>query len=241
MKEEELQINKARAFYYTLLGIFFSYQGIKRHQELAMQILGQIFANPINDQTQKDSHILLAELEQNGSERILEEFDKLFIDNFSQKAISLTASYYDEGWEFGEKCLKIRDLILESEFRKSEEFVEPEDHLGFLLLFCASLLEKNNPCSIAMCKKVFNDVMNDYVNFVVLEILKSKNAKFYKSIAKILGSFAEFERMYLEITPPPLEEYVDLESLRKEDKKSKWKKRSKTEVSEEDIGKGRGV
>ena len=83
--------------------------------------------------------------------------------------------------------------------------------------------------------------MNDYVNFVVLEILKSKNAKFYKSIAKILGSFAEFERMYLEITPPPLEEYVDLESLRKEDKKSKWKKRSKTEVSEEDIGKGRGV
>ncbi|GAA7259549.1 hypothetical protein HpCK38_17170 [Helicobacter pylori] len=238
---EELQINKARAVYYTLLGIFFSYQGIKIHQELTIQILEQIFANPINDQTQKDSHLLLQELEQKGCEAIMGEFDSLFIDNFSQKAISLTASYYDEGWEFGEKCLKIRDLILESEFRKSEEFIEPEDHLGFLLLFCASLLQKANPCSIAMCKKVFEEVINDYVNFVVFEILKSKNAKFYKCVAKILGSFAEFERLYLDVTPPPLEEYVDLEMLRKEEKKSKWKKRVKTDVSEEEVGKGRGV
>lgn len=241
MKEEELHINKARAIYYTLLGIFFSYQGIKKHKNLAIQILEQIFANPINDQTQKDSHILLQEIECNGVEEILQEFDRLFIDNFSQKAIALSASYYDEGWEFGEKCLKIRDLILESEFRKSEEFIEPEDHLGFLLLFCASLLQKANPCSIAMCKKIFEDLINEYVNFVVLEILKSKNAKFYKSIAKILGSFAEFERLYLEVTPPPLEEYVDLETLRKEEKKSKWKKRVKTDVSEEEVGKGRGV
>lgn len=240
MKEEH-QINKARAIYYTLLGIFFSYQGIQRHKQLAIQILEQIFANAINDQTQKDSHILLQELEQKGCDEILEEFDQLFIDNFSQKAISLTASYYDEGWEFGEKCLKIRDLILESELRKSEEFIEPEDHLGFLLLFCASLLEKSNPCSIAMCKKVFEEIINDFVNFVVLEILKSKNAKFYKSIAKILGSFAEFERLYLEVTPPALEEYIDLESLRKEEKKSKWKKRVKTDISEEEVGKGRGV
>lgn len=241
MKEEELQINKARAIYYSLLGIFFSYQGIKKHQDLAIQILEQIFANPINDQTQKDSQILLSELEGKGCEAIMEEFDRLFIDNFSQKAISLTASYYDEGWEFGEKCLKIRDLILESEFRKSEEFIEPEDHLGFLLLFCSSLLQKANPCSIAMCKKIFEDLINDYVNFVVIEILKSKNAKFYKSVAKILGSFAEFERLYLEVTPPPLEEYVDLEALRKEEKQAKWKKRVKSEVSEEEVGKGRGV
>lgn len=241
MKEEELQINKARAIYYTLLGIFFSYQGVKRHKELTIQILEQIYANAINDQTQKDAQVLLQELEQNGCEAMLEEFDKLFIDNFSQKAISLTASYYDEGWEFGEKCLKIRDLILESEFRKSEEFIEPEDHLGFLLLFCASLLQKANPCSIAMCKKIFEELINDFVNFVVLEILKSKNARFYKSVAKILGSFAEFERLYLEVAPPPFEEFVDLESLRKEEKRSKWKKRVKTDVSEEEVGKGRGV
>ncbi|WP_027327228.1 TorD/DmsD family molecular chaperone [Helicobacter pametensis] len=235
MTQEELQITKARSLYYSLLGVFFSYQGAQKHTQLIISILDQIFANPINDQTQKDAQILLQELETNGVTHIQREFDILFIDNFSHKAINLTASYYDEGWEFGEKCLKIRDLILESEFRKDEEYIEPEDHLGFLLLFNASLLQKSNPCSLAMCQKVFEEVLNDYVNFVVLEILKNKNAKFYKSIAKILGSFAEFERLYLEITPPPFEEFIDLEELKREEKRSKWKKRVKTDFDEEEI------
>lgn len=235
MTQEELQIAKARSLYYSLLGIFFSYQGVQKHTSLVISILEQIFANPINDQTQKDTQILLQELENQGSENLLREFDILFIDNFTHKAINLTASYYDEGWEFGEKCLKIRDLILESEFRKDESFVEPEDHLGFLLLFNSSLLQKSNPCSLAMSKKIFEEILNGYVNFIVLEILKNKNAKFYKSVAKILGSFAEFERMYLEVTPPPLEEFIDLEELKKEEKRGKWKKRVKTDISEEEM------
>lgn len=235
MMQEELQITKARSLYYSLLGICFSYQGTQKHIHLTISILEQIFANPINDQTQKDAQILLQELENQGSKNLLKEFDTLFIDNFTHKAINLTASYYDEGWEFGEKCLKIRDLILESEFRKDENFIEPEDHLGFLLLFNASLLQKSNPCSLTMSKKIFEEILNDYINFVVLEILKNKNAKLYKSIAKILGSFAEFERMYLEVTPPPLEEFIDLEGLKKEEKRSKWKKRIKTDISEEEI------
>lgn len=235
MTQEEIQINKARSIHYLLLGILFSYKALEHNQALAIQILEQIYANPINDQTQKDSQILLNELEKGNIQEIEDEFELLFINNFTQKAINLTASFYDEGWEFGEKCLKIRDLILESEFRKNEDFIEPEDHLGFLLLFCSSLLEKSNPCSIAMSKKVFEEILNDYVNFIVLEILKNKKAKFYKSIAKILGSFMEFERLYLEVTPPPLEEFIDLEELQKEEKRSKWKKRIKTEVDEEEI------
>lgn len=235
MTQEEIQINKARSMHYLLLGILFSYKALEKNQDLTIKILEQIYANPINDQTQKDSQILLNELEKGNIQGIQEEFDLLFINNFTQKAINLTASYYDEGWEFGEKCLKIRNLILESELRKNEEFIEPEDHLGFLLLFCSSLLEKSNPCSIAMSKKIFEEILNDYVNFIVLEILKNKKAKFYKSIAKILGSFMEFERLYLEVTPPPLEEYIDLEELKKEEKRSKWKKRIKTEVDEEEI------
>ncbi|MCE3047525.1 TorD/DmsD family molecular chaperone [Helicobacter kayseriensis] len=235
MTQEELQITKARSLYYSLLGICFSYQGFQKHIQLALSILDQIFANPINDQTQKDAHILLQELEAHGFQNIQEEFETLFIDNFSHKAINLTASYYDEGWEFGEKCLRIRDLILESEFRKDENFIEPEDHLGFLLIFNASLLNKANPCSIAMAKQIFADILNDYVNFVILEILKNKKSKFYKSIAKILGSFAEFERLYLEVTPPPFEEFIDLGELKKEERKGKWKKRIKTQISEEEI------
>lgn len=235
MTQEEIQINKARSIHYLLLGILFSYKALENNQNLAIQILEQIYANPINDQTQKDSQILLNELEKGNFQDIQEEFDLLFVNNFTQKAINLTASYYDEGWEFGQKCLKIRDLVLESELRKNEEFIEPEDHLGFLLLFCSSLLEKSNPCSIAISKKVFEEILNDYVNFVVLEILKNKKARFYKSIAKILGSFMEFERLYLEITPPPLEEFIDLEELKKEEKRSKWKKRVKTEIDEEEI------
>lgn len=235
MTQEENQINKARSIHYLLLGVLFSYKALENNQNLAIQILEQIYANPINDQTQKDSQILLSELEKGNIQSIQDEFDLLFINNFTQKAINLTASYYDEGWEFGEKCLKIRDLILESEFRKNEDFIEPEDHLGFLLLFCSFLLEKSNPCSIAMSKKVFEEILNDYVNFIVLEILKNKNARFYKSVAKILGSFMEFERLYLEVTPPPLEEFIDLDELKREEKNNKWKKRTKTEVSEEEI------
>lgn len=229
-QQKDFQINKARSLYYSVLGIFFSYQGLHDHQDLAINILDQIFANALNDQSQKDAQILLQELETYGYERLDQEFDRLFIDNFTHKAINLTASYYDEGWEFGEKCLKIRDLILESEFRRDERFIEPEDHLGFLLLFCSSLLQKANPCSIAMCQKIFAEILNDYVNFVVLEILKNKEAKLYKSVAKILGSFAEFERMYLEVTAPPLEEFIDLEELKKEEKRSKWKKREQKEI-----------
>lgn len=235
MTKEDIQINKARSIHYLLLGILFSYKSLEKNQNLTMRILEQMNANPINDQTQKDSQLLLDALQNGHMQAIEEEFDLLFVNNFKQKSINLTASYYSEGWEFGEKCLKIRNLILESELRKSEEFIEPEDHLGFLLLFCSSLLEKSNPCSIAISKKIFEDILNDYVNFVVIEILKNKTAKFYKSIAKILGSFMEFERLYLEVTPPPFEEFIDLNDLKEEEKRNKWKKRTKTEIHEEEI------
>ncbi|MGP1451137.1 MAG: hypothetical protein ACTTJS_08500 [Wolinella sp.] len=90
-----------------------------------------------------------------------------------------------------------------------------------------------NKKNLELAKRIFDEVINGYVNFVISEIHKRKNAKFYRHVARIFEAFVEFERLYLEIGSPKKEEFKDIsEELRKE-MASKSKKRAKRKLDDE--------
>lgn len=227
-QEQQIVINKARALYYHLFGIFLIYGELEKKYEEATKMLEQIFLNPMNDSNKEDALKLIKEFETNQAKNIAYEFNEIFINNFNTKAINLTMSYYDEGYERGEKYLLAKELISKSRFRRAESFVETEDDLGFLCLLNASLLDEEKQDATILVKDIFSKIINPYVNFIIVEILKNSQAIFYKPIAKLLASFMEFERIYLDTDIQKYQAFIDKSEALYQEKNQKYKKRQKT-------------
>ncbi|NLU33674.1 MAG: molecular chaperone TorD family protein [Wolinella succinogenes] len=228
---DHANINKAREIYYSLLGIFLTYGRLEAQKEKAIEILEKIAAFPMTEEIVQDAKALASELRERGALAIEEEFDAVFINNLDAKAINLTASFYAEGQERGEKLLLTKDIITCTPKRKDESFVETEDNLGFLCTFLGYLVsdfeEKKH---LELAKRLFAEVVNGYVDYVVIEILKHPNTRFYRHIARILESFAEFERLYLEIPAPKKEEFKDISEALRQEMLGKSKKRVKRDL-----------
>lgn len=228
------EITQARALYYGLLGLFLTYKRLDSQRAEAIAGLDNIASFPIIDDIINDARTLSGELSSNGASAIMQEFDDTFINGVNAKVVNLTASFYYEGQERGEKFLIVKEIVEQTPKRKDEAFVETEEHLGFLCTFQQYLLSDfENKKNLELAKRIFDEVINGYVNFVISEIHKRKNAKFYRHVARILEAFIEFERLYLEIGSPKKEEFKDIsEELRKE-MASKSKKRAKRKLDDE--------
>ncbi|PAF43827.1 molecular chaperone TorD family protein [Helicobacter sp. 11S03491-1] len=234
-QDQQPVINKARCMYYNLFGILFIYGELEKKYDKIINILEQIFTNPMNETAKDDIFKLLKELESHQTKNITYEFNELFINNFNTKAINLTMSYYDEGYERGEKYLLAKQLIKKSKFRRNESFVETEDDLGFLCMLNATLLDDTKEESILLAKEIFEKIINPYVNYIIVEILKNTQAIFYKPVARILSSFMEFERIYLDAHMQKYQAFVDKSEALYQEKNPKLKKRQKTPISMEEI------
>lgn len=230
-QEQQTIINKARALYYHLFGMFLIYGELEKKYEETAKTLEQIFLNPMNDSNKEDAFKLIKEFETNQAKNITHEFNELFINNFNTKAINLTMSYYDEGYERGEKYLLAKEMILKSRFRRAESFIETEDDLGFLCLLNASLLDEEKQDATILAKGIFSTIINPYVNFIIVEILKSSQAVFYKPIARLLASFMEFERIYLNTDIQKYQAFIDKSEALYQEKNQRYKKRQKTDFS----------
>ncbi|MGP1451138.1 MAG: molecular chaperone TorD family protein [Wolinella sp.] len=129
------EITQARALYYGLLGLFLTYKRLDSQRAEAIAGLDNIASFPIIDDIINDARTLSGELSSNGTSAIMQEFDDIFINGVNAKVVNLTASFYYEGQERGEKFLIVKEIVEQTPKRKDEAFVETEEHLGFLCAF----------------------------------------------------------------------------------------------------------
>ncbi len=220
------KIHKARALYYNLFANFFVLpDGLKAYLELINRIK-VLQKSALDENSNKALNNILTMLDESSNITLSQEYDDIFHSPIS-KNINLTASFYDEGVQSGKKRVQMIHFIAKTTIRRDEKnYHEYEDSIGFIFAFLSELCDmaangKSEYEATIHC--VFNEILNDFIDEVLMQIYTHENAKIYKELMVALNSFVEFERLFLGISKPIKKEEVA-------------KKECKTEqISEEEL------
>lgn len=198
-------INRARSAYYGLLSALFAFIDNGSDAKQILQMLNDIEKHAINPQTQESIKNIKSALQQKGLAALKKENTEIFFDPYGGH-IPMTASYCLEQRDDGKMRILMLDYVLKSEFRRNEaRFKENEDHIHFILEFMCALTSKNSSKNEEIAKEVFSNVLNLFIDEIIVSVYEHKNAFIYKDVAIILKSFIELERIYLGVQKPKKE------------------------------------
>ena len=201
---KERQINKSRAIYYSLLSRFFVYfTEYEKYPEL-LRMIDILKENPLNSEVAQALEALSNTLSQTSQALLVEEYDDIF-QNPESKNIRMTASFYDEQVESGQKRVQMLEFLAKTRIRRDEkQFTEYEDSLGFICAVMselATLVSEGNKQYQTVQHCIFADILNEFVDEISKEIYEHPGARIFKEVIVILHSFMTFERLYLEVSP----------------------------------------
>jgi TorA maturation chaperone TorD len=148
-------------------------------------------------------------IEKKGLEALCEENNDIFF-SIATTLVPVTASYYDEGRDDGQKRVQMSEFFYRSTFRRDTKTCnEPEDHVSLIFgLNCKLLEQAANGCegSEALAKEIFVEIINPFIGAFEKALYKHESALFYKEVAVILNAFMAFERFLLHVAEPKYEE-----------------------------------
>jgi len=201
---KETQINKSRPIYYSLLSRFFVYfTEYEKYLEL-LRMIDILKENPLNSEVAQALEALSNTLTQTSQALLVEEYDDIF-QNPESKNIRMTASFYDEQVESGQKRVQMLEFLAKTRIRRDEkQFTEYEDSLGFICAVMselATLVSEGNKQYQTVQHCIFADILNEFVDEISKEIYEHPGARIFKEVIVILHSFMTFERLYLEVSP----------------------------------------
>ena len=198
-------INKARALYYNLFANFFVVSVKTENYFELVRLINILKESPLDVESGKALESISNTLDPSSNVALVQEFDDLFNSPINEK-IRLTASYYDEGVESGKKRVEMIQFIAKTKFRRDEKkYFDYEDSIGFIFSFLAELCDgvangESQYENTVHC--IFSEILNDFVDEFAKEVYENKNAKIFSQLMIVLHSFAEFERLYLEVSKP---------------------------------------
>jgi TorA maturation chaperone TorD len=219
---DNVAINKVRIVYYGLFSSFFAFSIDESDFKNIVDAVDILSTNPLDDQTEKSLKNIKRRLNKGGYDALKNESDKVF---FSPTTIfvPMTASYYNEQRDGGNKRIEMMSYVLESKFRRNtDEYKEYEDHIEFVMLFIQKLINEELQGDLSaqmLSKKVFVNILNEMIDEFSNNLFNHEKSQLYKQIVLALRSFIDFERLYLNIAQPIKEEV---------------KKRAKINVLEDD-------
>lgn len=203
---EKSSVDKARLLYYGLLSKFFVFR--ENMLDDIDDMLTIIISNPLNENVKSSAINLINTIDTKGTKFIIGEFEDLF-HNPTNKPLNTSVSFYDEGIEFGKKCVQTKEILLKTNIRKDEKnYKDSEDSFGFLMVFMYKIIKnitngKNE--YKALQSTLFENIINPYIDLFIDDIFSHPESKNYKDVAIIASAFMEFERLYFEVKKPSLE------------------------------------
>lgn len=208
-------INKARLVYYGLFASLFTFNMNEEHYEKTVKCVDLLCENPIDE----DSEIALKELQKGlksgGFEALHNESNDIFYNPITS-FIPMTASYFFEERDDGQKRVEMLNYILKTKYRKDgEQYKENEDHIEFISLFMQKLIEDEiagDEQGAELAKQVFENILNSMIDEFTEKVYKHEKSDLYKQAAVIFKSFNECERLFLNVTKPAV---LDRDSLSK--------------------------
>jgi len=194
------KINMARALYYGLFSSVFTFIEDEDDYKKILYTIEYLNKNPIDENSKLAFENIKEYLQEDGLKKLKEENNNLFFSP-STTFIPVTASYYEEDRDDGQKRVLMASYVLKSKFRKDEStFKEPEDHISFIFVFLQKMVEQNiNKNKVQLVEDTFENILNPIIDRFIENIYTHENSYFYKNIAIVLKVFMELERVYLDI------------------------------------------
>lgn len=195
-------INQARALYYTFFARILDFVEKEEAYGDLEKLLDIFIANPLDEKTLEAFRAIRSHLKTEGFSALKQEYDDVFVSPESS-FIPLSASYYDEGRDDGQKRVQAAGLVLRSKFRRNRPVCnDSEDQVLFLFRLMHTLIQagiEGDEESLGLSKEVFSQIINDFIDEFTDHLFHHEKSFFYKNTAVILHSFIDFERLYLNV------------------------------------------
>jgi TorA maturation chaperone TorD len=192
---------------YGLFGSLFAFDFKEEHFEAIKQGVGILKTSPIDDESGEALIEMMDILESRTFNEMRHESDLVFFSP-ATSLIPMTASYYDEQRDDGKKRMDMLNYVLKSKYRKNTaSFKENEDHIEFISLYMQKLIEEEmqgEEGADSLGKELFEKILNPMIDQLSEKLFTHEKSVLYKEAAIVLSTFAEFERLFLNVARPVL-------------------------------------
>ena len=132
-----------RGLYYSLFSRFFVFSQDADRFSGVNAMLGLASAHALNEESAAAIMRIQAKFDEKNPQNLADEFDEIFHAPPSPLRNSL--SYYDEGYEVGHACAKVRKILARTDLRRDEaKFKENEDNVGFVFALMSEFIARES-------------------------------------------------------------------------------------------------
>ena len=192
-----------RGLYYSLFSRFFVFSQEADRFSGVNAMLGLASAHALNEESAAAIMRIQAKFDEKNPQNLADEFDEIFHALPSPLRNSL--SYYDEGYEVGHACAKVRKILARTDIRRDEaKFKENEDNVGFVFALMSEFIARESELELygELEEQLFKEVINPNIDEFIESLFNHESSEIYKDVAVLLQGFIEFERVVLSAPRP---------------------------------------
>ncbi|WP_459898483.1 TorD/DmsD family molecular chaperone [Campylobacter concisus] len=192
-----------RGLYYSLFSRFFVFSQEADRFSGVNAMLGLASAHALNEESAAAIMRIQAKFDEKNSQNLADEFDEIFHALPSPLRNSL--SYYDEGYEVGHACAKVRKILARTDIRRDEaKFKENEDNVGFVFALMSEFIARESELELygELEEQLFKEILNPNIDEFINDLFNHESSEIYKDVAVLLQGFIEFERVVLSAPRP---------------------------------------
>jgi len=192
-----------RGLYLSLFSHFFVFSQDADRFSGVNAMLGLASAYALNEESAAAIMRIQAKFDEKNPQNLVDEFDEIFHAPPSPLRNSL--SYYDEGYEVGHACAKVRKILACTDLRRDEaKFKESEDNVGFVLALMSEFIARESELELygELEEQLFKEVINPNIDEFIESLFNHESSEIYKDVAVLLQGFIEFERVVLSAPRP---------------------------------------
>ncbi|WP_107709016.1 molecular chaperone [Campylobacter concisus] len=192
-----------RGLYYSLFSRFFVFSQEADRFSGVNAMLGLASAHALNEESAAAIMRIQAKFDEKNSQNLADEFDEIFHALPSPLRNSL--SYYDEGYEVGHACAKVRKILARTDIRRDEaKFKENEDNVGFVFALMSEFIARESELELygELEEQLFKEIINPNIDEFINNLFNHESSEIYKDVAVLLQGFIEFERVVLSAPRP---------------------------------------
>ena len=192
-----------RGLYYSLFSRFFVFSQDADRFSGINAMLGLASAHALNEESAAAIMRIQAKFDEKNPQNLADEFDEIFHAPPSPLRNSL--SYYDEGYEVGHACAKVRKILARTDLRRDEaKFKENEDNVGFVFALMSEFIARESERELygELEEQLFKEIINPNIDEFIENLFNHESSEIYKDVAVLLQGFIEFERVVLSAPRP---------------------------------------
>ena len=192
-----------RGLYYSLFSRFFVFSQEADRFSGVNAMLGLASAHALNEESAAAIMRMQAKFDEKNPQNLADEFDEIFHAPPSPLRNSL--SYYDEGYEVGHACAKVRKILARTDLRRDEaKFKENEDNVGFVFALMSEFIARESELELygELEEQLFKEIINPNIDEFIESLFNHESSEIYKDVAVLMQGFIEFERVVLSAPRP---------------------------------------